>query len=296
MVWGRLGYGQEGSFRWTRPTGTMLVPVDPEGDGAGPAGPLRLRIKLATDAVKEVKEVHLRWPGGEATIKAEAEEQPVEVRVPAGARLVDQLNNAGNLVYADGHGADRGAGEVDRGQYDRPEEVFGFSGAAVCFRTAALRDAGCFDDDFFLYYEDTDLAWRLRARGWQVRYVPAAVVRHEHSATTGEWSPRWWFWVDRNRLLTLTKNARAGLAASQVLAYLVGTAWLLLCAALGAERGRRRVLGTAPSVRVRLRVVGSYLRLLPRMLRRRGELARRALVGRAELERWLVRRPPATGH
>jgi hypothetical protein len=60
VVWGRLGYGQEGSFRWTRPTGTMLVPVDPEGDGAGPAGPLRLRIKLATDAVKEVKEVHLR--------------------------------------------------------------------------------------------------------------------------------------------------------------------------------------------------------------------------------------------
>jgi GT2 family glycosyltransferase len=293
VFWGRIGYEREAGFRWTRPTGSMLMPVDPDGSGPGPAGPLRLRLKLAADTIKPVE---LRWPGGEETVKAGVDPVEVELLVPAGARLVDQLNSAGNVVDADGYGSDRGFQEVDRGQYDRPEEVFGFSGAAVCFRTAALRDASCFDDDFFLYYEDTDLAWRLRARGWQVRYVPSAVVRHRHSATTREWSPPWWFWVDRNRLLTLTKNARASLAARQVLAYLAGTAWLALCAAARVERGRRRVLRTAPSVWVRLRVVGSYLRLLPRMLRRRRALARRALVGRADLERWLARRPPEPDH
>ena len=76
-----------------------------------------------------------------------------------------------------------------------------------------------FDDDFFLYYEDTDLSWRLRSLGWRIRYQPAAVARHIHSASSVEWSPLFVFHTDRNRLLMLTKNARAGLAAREVLRY-----------------------------------------------------------------------------
>src|SRR4029450_12893872 len=208
----------------------------------------------------------------------------LEVEVPAGVLLVDVLNNAGSMVFRDGYGADRAYQELDRGQYQRPEEVFAFCGGAVCFRTEALRQAGVFDDDFFLYYEDTDLSWRLRSLGWRIRYQPAAVARHIHSASSVEWSPLFVFHTDRNRLLMLTKNARAGLAAREVLRYPLTTASL---ARREVARARPPPPRPPPPVRptlLRLRVLGSYLRLLPVMVVRRRRIAARAEVDRKRLE------------
>jgi GT2 family glycosyltransferase len=285
VLWDRVAYGPEGEgpgrFRWTRPAGTLLVPVD----GGSGERPLRLGLRLAAEAAKPVE---LSWPGGRAGVKAEPDPGEVEVEVPAGAELVDVLNNAGSMVFRDGYGADRAYQELDRGQYQRPEEVFAFCGGSVCFRTEALRQAGLFDQDFFLYYEDTDLSWRLRSLGWSIRYQPQAVVRHIHSASSVEWSPLFVFHTDRNRLLMLTKNARAGLALREVLRYPLTTASLALRELARARHTRRR-----PPVRptlLRLRVLGSYLRLLPVMLARRQRLAARAVVGRRHLERWLVLR------
>jgi GT2 family glycosyltransferase len=286
VLWDRVAYGPEGEgpgrFRWTRPAGMLLVPVTPE---AGAGGPLRLGLRLAAEATKPVE---LAWPGGGASVKAEPDPVDVEVQVPPGVELVDVLNNAGSMVFRDGYGADRAYQELDRGQYQRPEEVFAFCGGAVCFRTEALREAGMFDEDFFLYYEDTDLSWRLRSLGWSIRYQPSAVVRHIHSASSVEWSPLFVFHTDRNRLLMLTKNARAGLAAREVLRYPLTTLSLALREVARARHTRRR-----PPLRptlLRLRVLGSYLRLLPVMLARRRRLAARARVGRRHLERWLVLR------
>ena len=286
VLWDRVAYGPEGAgpgrFRWTRPAGMLLVPVD---RSAGERGPLRLGLRVAAETSKPVE---LTWAGGSGGGKAEPEPVDLEIEVPAGAPLVDVLNNAGSMVFRDGYGADRAYQELDRGQYQRPEEVFAFCGGSVCFRTEALRQAGVFDDDFFLYYEDTDLSWRLRALGWRIRYQPAAVARHIHSASSVEWSPLFVFHTDRNRLLMLTKNARAGLAAREVLRYPLTTASLALREVARARHTRRR-----PPVRptlLRLRVLGSYLRLLPVMLGRRRRIAARATVGRKRLERWLVLR------
>jgi hypothetical protein len=303
VLWDQVAYGPEGEgdgrFRWVRPAGTLLVPVDQHGGGAGPgwrgagslqragaANQLRLGLRLAAEAAKPVE---VAWEGGAATVKATQEVADAEVVLPADVALVDVLNNAGSKVFSDGYGADRAYQEPDRGQYERAEEVFTFCGAAVCFRTEALREAGFFDDDFFLYYEDTDLAWRLRALGWSISYQPGAVVRHIHSASSKEWSPLFTFHVDRNRLLMLTKNASARLALREVLRYPLTTASLALREAARARHTRRR-----PPLRptlLRLRVCVSYLRLLPVMLARRRDLARRARVGRGQLERWLVPRP-----
>jgi GT2 family glycosyltransferase len=285
VLWDRVAYGPEGDgparFRWTRPAGMLLVPVDRQhGDT-----PLRLRLRVAADTTKPVE---LTWAGGSGGGKVEPEPVDLEVEVAAGVPLVDVLNNAGSMVFCDGYGADRAYQELDRGQYQRPEEVFAFCGGAVCFRTEALRQAGVFDDDFFLYYEDTDLSWRLRALGWRIRYQPAAVARHIHSASSVEWSPLFVFHTDRNRLLMLTKNARAGLAAREVLRYPLTTASLALREVARSRHTRRR-----PPVRptlLRLRVLGSYLRLLPVMLVRRRRIAARAVVDRRRLERWLVLR------
>jgi GT2 family glycosyltransferase len=286
VLWDRVAYGPEGEgpgrYRWTRPAGMLLVPVDRPPDGAGR---LRLGLRVAAETTKPVE---LTWAGGGGSGKAEPEPVEVEVEVEASVRLVDVLNNAGSMVFRDGYGADRAYQELDRGQYQRPEEVFAFCGGAVCFRTEALRQAGVFDDDFFLYYEDTDLSWRLRALGWTIRYQPAAVARHIHSASSVEWSPLFQFHTDRNRLLMLTKNAHAGLAAREVLRYPLTTASLALREVARSRHTRRR-----PPVRptlLRVRVLGSYLRLLPSMLVRRRRLAARATVDRRHLERWLILR------
>lgn len=77
---------------------------------------------------------------------------------------------------------DRGSGEPDRGQYAAPERVFGTTGAASLFRRAALLDAAVegevLDRRFHSFREDAELCFRLRERGWEVLYEPAAVAEH----------------------------------------------------------------------------------------------------------------------
>jgi GT2 family glycosyltransferase len=82
---------------------------------------------------------------------------------------------------------DRGADEPDLGQFDKPEEVFGPSGAAALYRVQALKDTSFdgqyFDEDFFAYREDADLAWRCRLMGWTSIYEPDAVALHRRRVT-----------------------------------------------------------------------------------------------------------------
>jgi N-acetylglucosaminyl-diphospho-decaprenol L-rhamnosyltransferase len=183
---------------------------------------------------------------------------------PAGD--LDVVNSTGNEVTRSGYGRDRGWLRVDRGD-EPPPDVFAFCGAAVLLRMSALREVGDFDEDFFLYYEDTDLSWRLRAAGWTVRYEPSAVVRHAHGASSDVRSRLFRFHDDRNRLLMLTKNAPARMAWRAAVRY------PLTVASLTADLGPRRAMTIT-----RLRAYSSYLRLVPRMLRRRRAQLRTAAV------------------
>jgi GT2 family glycosyltransferase len=285
VLWEKLAYGPEGTgagrFRWTRPEGTFLVPVQDVPGGV--AGSVKVSFRWVGERDKPVT-----VSGGGLSLTAIAARSGSEavLAVAEDTALVDVVNNAGSIVLRNGYGADRGFQEPDTGQYDEPAEVFAACGNGMAMRTPAGRDAGWFDDDFFLYYEDTDLSWRLRSHGWAIRYEPTAVLRHLHSASSTEWSPLWMFHVDRNRLLMLTKDASAALALRSVLHYPLTSASMLVRAGREAVRARSR-----PALRphlLRTRVLASYLRLLPRMLRRRREFGRRALLSRKELERWLV--------
>jgi GT2 family glycosyltransferase len=77
---------------------------------------------------------------------------------------------------------DRGSGEMDAGQYDRCEYVFGASGAAAFYRRTMLQDIAdesrFFDENFFAYREDADLAWRAQWMGWHCLYIPEATGYH----------------------------------------------------------------------------------------------------------------------
>jgi GT2 family glycosyltransferase len=82
---------------------------------------------------------------------------------------------------------DRGAEQVDRGQYDREQYVFGASGAAALFRREFIEDVSVegefFDEDFFAFREDADLAWRAQVLGWKCLYTPYAVAWHVRRVT-----------------------------------------------------------------------------------------------------------------
>ena len=73
----------------------------------------------------------------------------------------------------------------DRAAYDRPATPDWVSGACMLVRRDAFEAVGGFDEDFFLYCEDTDLCRRLRDAGHEVRYEPTAEVRHVGGASSG---------------------------------------------------------------------------------------------------------------
>ncbi len=77
---------------------------------------------------------------------------------------------------------DRGSQLPDQGQYDKPEYVFGATGAACLYRRTMMDEIALngeyFDDDFFAYREDADLAWRAQLYGWKCLYTPTAVAYH----------------------------------------------------------------------------------------------------------------------
>lgn len=100
------------------------------------------------------------------------------------------LDSTGFKVFRSRRVIDRGQGEVDRGQYERGEQVFGISGALPVFRKKALEDIEIlgeyFDQDFENYKEDIDLSWRLNLYGWQCVYVPEAQAYHARATGLGE--------------------------------------------------------------------------------------------------------------
>lgn len=98
----------------------------------------------------------------------------------------DIIDSAGLNMLKNHHFVDRGQGEKDKGQYDRLTDVFGISGACVLYRRQALEEVKIndeyFDQDFFAYQEDIDLAWRLQSGGWPALYAPQARAFHYRGA------------------------------------------------------------------------------------------------------------------
>jgi GT2 family glycosyltransferase len=119
------------------------------------------------------------------------------------------INSAGDVFLRAGVPDSRGVWQVDEGQYEREEEVFGASGGACAYRRSMLDEIGLFDERFFMYCEDVDLAFRAQLRGYSCVYVPGAVVRHRVSATAG--GPMASYYCGRNFLWVLAKDfPRAG--------------------------------------------------------------------------------------
>jgi len=100
------------------------------------------------------------------------------------------------------------AGQVDRGQFDDRRDLDVLTGCAMLIRGATLRELGGFDPDYFAYYEEVDLALRMREAGWRIRFLPRAVVRHKGGASTAGLGPVVQYYKLRNFILFMRKRAR----------------------------------------------------------------------------------------
>lgn len=183
------------------------------------------------------------------------------------------VNSAGCELRDGGFNADRGDGLPDDGAYDTSGEVFGWSGASALLTREMLDDIGVFDESYFLYYEDVDLVWRGRRRGWAVAYAPGAVSEHDRGSSAGR-GDLFWYHDTRNRLMVLARHAPLR--------------WFLRALAVQV----RLVVANpsdGPSRRTRARAVVGVMWRSVGLLRDRRRLDRRATVGRDDVTRWLVR-------
>jgi GT2 family glycosyltransferase len=121
--------------------------------------------------------------------------------------LADQpgrINTCGNAVHFTGLTLCRGLGQL-REAFGEMQEVDAVSGAAFAIRHELFEALKGFDEDTFLYMEDTDLSWRARLSGWRCLYTPDSVVLHHYSLRM---TPDKVFYQERNRYLMLVKNLR----------------------------------------------------------------------------------------
>jgi len=154
--------------------------------------------------------VTICWhPGPEARLSVDGEvvaSSDHSITVAADGPRSVLLNGLGTELTPWAEGIERWFGEVDRPNL-ADHEVWGFSGGAVLLRTEMLRDVGLFDPKLFAYYEDTDLVWRSRRRGWSVVCTPSSVVHHLHGGSAGPEARGFFFLNYRNWLLTVLRNA-----------------------------------------------------------------------------------------
>lgn len=192
------------------------------------------------------------------------------------------LDSTGIVMVASIRHLDRGADLPDRGQFDVAEDVFGASGAAALYRRAMLDDVRVegewFDEDFFAYREDADLAWRAQLLGWRCRYVPTARAAHVRRVTperrahlpadVNRWSVR-------NRFLLRLKNQ--------------GLVHAMMFALPSLARDAQVVGYVLLRERTSLAGLADVIRLWPRMWRKRRAIMLRRRVGDRAIARWFRR-------
>jgi GT2 family glycosyltransferase len=130
--------------------------------------------------------------GACAPLMLEMERPPV---VDAAGITVDSFGFAWNI----------GAGEP-ASKFSAPREVYGACAGAALYRRELLEQIGGFDDAYFGFYEDADVAWRAHKLGWKTEFVPLARVYHHHGASFGKISEHKTYLLARNRWWTTFKN------------------------------------------------------------------------------------------
>ncbi len=243
-----------GGVAWSLGDGSVLRTTADEG------APVRLRVRAHRPG-------RLVLTSGEASVAQAVGRRACTVEVTAGGPAREVVQNAGSVIGPHGVGINRGYHRPDGPAFATAVDVPAWCGAGVLLRSAYLQQVGLLDPRWFLYYEDTDLAWRGLLRGWRYRYVPEARMSHAHSTTIGHGSALYDVQHTRNQVLTVTKNAPAAevVATWREALRLVG---VQLRGDVVARLRDRRLPEPVLTIR-RLRALAGAARLTPAVLRDR---------------------------
>lgn len=200
--------------------------------------------------------------------------------------LSDTIDAAGLVARRSRQFVNRGEGGRDDTSFSSPQNVFGAPGVLALYRTEALADVAIngeiFDEDFFAYKEDDDLAWRLQAAGWISRYVPSArafhhrTLDHHGDRVTNvikqrpSRSPQLRVLSYRNHLLMLLKNETASTLLPDlpfILWYELKRHVYLLLREWSTLRGFGQALRLAPRILKKRRAFRDRRRVAPSILR-----------------------------
>jgi GT2 family glycosyltransferase len=195
----------------------------------------------------------------------------------------DVIDAAGDGMRWSSAAFSRGSGERDRGQYERPEHVFGACAGAALYRRSAFDDVGLFDEDFFAYLEDVDWSLRAQLRGHRSLYVPTAIAYHMRGATTGTAQRRFRMMQRRNQLWLVLKDYPLHALARRA------PAIALLNVGLAVQDARQGVLGST------LRGWWAAFAGFPHILRKRRAVQRGRRVDLARLDEVVTPEPWARG-
>jgi GT2 family glycosyltransferase len=142
-------------------------------------------------------------------LRAVAESHPEYSFFGCRMRLADSpelLDGTADVYHVSGASWRRDHGvPLERGA-SQPGEIFGPCAAAAMYARTALDDVGGFDERYFCYHEDVDLAFRLRLRGHRCLYVPEAIVDHVSSGIVGKRSDFATYHGHRNLVWTYVKD------------------------------------------------------------------------------------------
>jgi hypothetical protein len=114
----------------------------------------------------------------------------------------NKINTTGMAFHYLGFGWCDNLGKTDNNQFEEMEVTFP-SGAALLIDKKNFDAVKGFDEDYFLYYEDDDLGWRLRLRGYKIMLAPKAKVYHKYFFGR---HPQKFYFAERNRIVTILKN------------------------------------------------------------------------------------------
>jgi GT2 family glycosyltransferase len=207
-------------------------------------------------------------------------DRDARVGFATGKTLLYEERELINETYQDlhtcGRFVPRGLLERDTGQYDQPGPTTIASASASVYRRRAVEQAGGFDTDFGFYCEDADLCLRMLLCGYLGRYVPQARAYHAWAPTMGRSSETAALLGQRNTLITIAKDYPAPLLLRN-----------LPKIARYQARLFREQRGNG-SARVMVKAWTSFLRTLPRTLRKRRAVMRRRSVTSEEFGSFLI--------
>jgi len=172
------------------------------------------------------------------------------------------INSTGICISRSGAAWDREMFKRDSHDNSPEGEIVGPCAGAAIYRRSMLDAIGLFDEDFFLFMEDVDLALRARLAGWECAYVPEAVVYHHHGGTAGFMSDLTVYYGNRNILWYPIKDFPAWYLVTS-LPWILGRTIAVI--PYYALRGQGRII-------LKSKIDG--LKGIPRMIRKRRTVER----------------------